>query len=161
MKKATYIKDNFEEIICGLLLGIMLLILTYQVVLRFVFNSSNAWSEELARYLFIWFIFIGASYAAQKSAHIKIDALLNIYPEKFHKIVSILGLVVWIVFNIFIVYIGMKYMMSLFKSGKISLGLQLQLGYIYLAIPTGYMLMTIRLVGRLIDRIKNYKGGKA
>jgi len=55
----------------------------------------------------------------------------------------------------------MKYMMSLFKSGKISLGLQLQLGYIYLAIPTGYMLMTIRLVGRLIDRIKNYKGGKA
>jgi TRAP-type C4-dicarboxylate transport system permease small subunit len=71
MKKITFIKDNFEEIICGLLLGIMLLILTYQVVLRFIFNSSNAWSEELARYLFIWFIFIGASYAAQKTAHIK------------------------------------------------------------------------------------------
>jgi TRAP-type C4-dicarboxylate transport system permease small subunit len=51
-------------------------------------------------------------------------------------------------------------MISLFKSGKISLGLQLQLGYIYLAIPAGYLLMTLRLSGRLIDNIKNYKGGK-
>jgi len=150
MKFIKKLGSNFEEILCNSLLAVMLIILTYQVILRFVFKNSNAWSEELARYLFIWFIYAGASYAAQKIAHIKIDSLMNLYPKRARKFIRYTGIIIWIMFNVVVIITGTNYVITLHQADQVSLGLGIRMSYIYAAIPVGYALMTFRLVQNLI-----------
>jgi TRAP-type C4-dicarboxylate transport system permease small subunit len=151
------IDTKFEEIFCSVILALMLVILTYQVVLRFIFNNSNAWSEELARYMFIWFIFVGASYAAQKLAHIKIDALINLYPERVRKYVWLMGVLVWIGFNVIVIITSGRYAVVLHRADQVSLGLGIKMSYVYAAIPVGYLLMTFRLLQNLYKTIFSAK----
>ena len=67
LKKYTKFLDGLESVEKVFLVvtaAIMVIVIAYQVVLRYVFHASNAWSEELARYLFIYDVFIGC--AAEK-----------------------------------------------------------------------------------------------
>lgn len=144
------ISKDLEIIICNVCLFIMLAVLTLQVVLRYVFNNSNSWSDELARYLFIWFIFVGAAYAAHHVAHIRIESLNNVFPKKIRKHVQLLGSIIWIIFCAAIVYISGKYTIDLYKGNQISLGLGVKMAYAYAAIPVGYTLIIIRVIQKEI-----------
>ena len=62
------ILDNFEGYVSQVLLAFFVLILLLQIFLR-QFGHPLYWTEELARYSFVWFVFFGASYAARLAAH--------------------------------------------------------------------------------------------
>ncbi|SDY19042.1 TRAP-type C4-dicarboxylate transport system, small permease component [Evansella caseinilytica] len=64
------------DILTGILTGLMVAFVFYNVVLRVAFNSGLTWSEELARYLFVFVTYIGAISAMRSNAHIGIDTLL-------------------------------------------------------------------------------------
>lgn len=52
------------------------------VVLRYVFDSSITWSEEMSRYLFVFMIFFGTTRALSKGLHLKVDIFLQLLPSK-------------------------------------------------------------------------------
>ncbi|MCG8483987.1 MAG: TRAP transporter small permease [Clostridia bacterium] len=145
MKK---IWKELEENICVVCMIGMLVVLTLQVVLRYIFKNSNAWSDEVARYLFIWVIFIGAAYAAKKGTHIRIESLNNIFPKKIRKHVTLIGNIVWLVFNITLFYFSARYTINLFESNQMSQGLNIRMAYAYAAIPIGFFLLIIRIIQR-------------
>lgn len=76
-------KKPIEAYASFAILLIMTLVMFAAVVSRYVFNSSIVWAEELSRYLFVWFVFISASYAVITKAHIRVEALNMIIPKKF------------------------------------------------------------------------------
>ena len=45
----------------------------YQFITRYVFNDSAAWTEEIARYLLVGTVFIGATIGVAKNNHIQVD----------------------------------------------------------------------------------------
>lgn len=151
MKKFIKATDKLEEYFCCALLMVMLVILTYQVLLRFLFNSSNAWSEEVARYMFIWLVYVGSSYGFLKNAHIKIDVLMYVFPKGIRKYVKKIGLIVLICFTAFVSVIGWKYTVSFYRIGQLSMGLKIKKAYVYAAIPVGFGLMTIRNICNLFS----------
>ena len=61
----------------GILTGLMVLFVFLNVVLRTFFNSGLTWSEELARYLFVFVIYIGAISAMRANAHLGVDTLIS------------------------------------------------------------------------------------
>ena len=69
----------FHAIDCftGILTGLMVLFVFLNVVLRTFFNSGLTWSEELARYLFVYVTYIGAISAMHSNAHLGVDTLLS------------------------------------------------------------------------------------
>lgn len=149
------ILNNIEKYICAICFIIMLAILSYQVVARF-FGVSNSWSEELARYLFIWTIFVGASYAAQQHSHIVIETMMYVWPKKARRVVGIIGTLVWIAFACVIVYYSGQYTLMLYNAKRISLSLYINMAYPYAAIPIGYAFLVIRLIQcELIPRVMN------
>ena len=77
--------------ICVILMSAIGLVLSFQVIMRYVFHSSLGWSEELARYMFVWLVFIGISYGAKVMRHIKIDAFLYLFPKCMRPYIVILG----------------------------------------------------------------------
>ncbi|GLQ36141.1 C4-dicarboxylate ABC transporter permease [Amylibacter marinus] len=75
--------DHLEENIIALLLGIMTVLTFANVVARYVFVSNIFWALELTVFLFAWLVLLGASYAVKKTAHLGVDALVNMAsPER-------------------------------------------------------------------------------
>ena len=93
-------------------MSFMTLLVFVQVVMRYVFNNSLSWSEELARYTFIWLIYIGISYGCKLRKHIKIDAALYLFPKKARPYVVLLGDILFIAFAVYITYTGFFYSME-------------------------------------------------
>jgi len=66
-------------------LGLMVLMVFGNVVLRYGFNSGITVSEELSRWLFVWMTFLGAIVAVRKHAHLGTDALVGRLPRSGKK----------------------------------------------------------------------------
>ena len=66
MKIVKWLDRHIEEVLLIVLSTVMLGIIGVQIFMRFILGSSLGWSEELARYCFIWLVFIGVSYGVKK-----------------------------------------------------------------------------------------------
>lgn len=161
MEKKEKIINRIEEWLSVAVLVVILVVLSYQVILRFVFHNTNSWSEELARYMFVWLVYLSAAYAIYKNAHIKIDAAVNLFPKKIRPIMPIIGEIIFLVYAIAITVYSVDYCMDLFASHQISMGLHVTMGYMYAAIPVGHGLMSLRLIQLIIREIKTLKQSKA
>lgn len=81
---------SLEVLMFLMLLGMVGLVFM-NVILRYFFNSGITWSEEMARYLFVWLIFIGAIGAMRDNAHLGVDTLIKRLKPSGQKIVYLLG----------------------------------------------------------------------
>jgi TRAP-type C4-dicarboxylate transport system permease small subunit len=63
-------------------------VVTYSVVMRFVFNSSQNWADELASYCLLWVVFLGLTYTLNAGAHIRIDFISERLPAAARRIVE-------------------------------------------------------------------------
>lgn len=155
MKEKVKFFDRIEEWLTVALLVVALIVLSYQVFLRFVMNSGNSWSEELARYLFIWSVYTSASFAIISNAHIRIDAVLKLYPKAIRRFIPILADTIFLIYSLIITYYSADYCMDLVASGQVSMGLHVTMGYMYAAIPVGHLMMSVRLVQLIYRRVRH------
>lgn len=140
------ILDNLESYICRTLLALFVLLLFAQIVSREIFQQSLSWSEELAVYMFVWFVFFGASYAARLSAHNRVTFHFKWLPPKVAVGMEALADLIWIAFNCYFIYLSYDFVfnkMNLFWKSQ-TLGVPMK--YIYLILPIAFSLMTIRII---------------
>ena len=154
MKVLKWLDENIELYICVFLMSFMTLLIFVQVVMRYVFNNSLSWSEELARYVFIWLIYIGISYGCKLRKHIKIDAALYLFPKKVRPYVVVIGDILFIVFAVYITITGFTYSMEQIQYDMRSPALKIPYQYIYLSTVAGFGLATIRQIQKIIFRVK-------
>ncbi len=76
---------RFEETGIAVILGSMTLIAFVNVVLRKAFNSGLLWGLEVVSILFAWLVLFGMSYAVKVTAHLGVDALINVLPKERKK----------------------------------------------------------------------------
>lgn len=140
---------KFENFIVLSFLGIMFVILFFQIMLRYFFNHPLIWSEELARYLFVWVAFIGASFGVRDSSHINLTVIFNIFPKNLRTVIRIITNLVCIIFFVYLIPDSIKLTIEQFSIASSAIGLPM--GLVFLAVPVGFVLMSIRL---LINTIK-------
>ena len=79
-----------------------------QVILRYVFNSPLTWSEELARYLFIWCAFLGWIIAARRRSHLAIGSLPQRASKRVRALLALLAAVAAIAFAAILTFYGTR-----------------------------------------------------
>lgn len=155
MKKVLhFLNEYLEETICVCLMSFMTVIIFIQVVMRYVMHNSLSWSEELARYCFIWLIYIGVAYGCKLMKHIKIDAALHLFPEKIRPYIVITGEVLVLVFAVYIVVTGVELTYKQWEFGKISPALGLPLQFINAAPVVGFGLVVFRQIQTMWKLVK-------
>ncbi len=137
---------RLEESVLVLTMAVMVLIMFVQSTSRYVTGTSFSWGSELAQYLHIWQIWIGASLAVRVQAHVRVDVFINLLPPKMRRYMNLLGLLCWFFFAGFLAYEGSKYVMEVLATGQTSPSLHVPMWIPYLAIPIGGSLMIIRLI---------------
>ncbi len=139
------------EYLSGLLLFVTIIIIFVQVVTRYVFFYSLPWSEELTRYLFIWFVFLSLSVTVRDNLSIRIDLLDQLLKGNAKKIVHLI--VDILSFLIVLVFVYSSY--KLFQMGLRSRTPAMRIPFyaIYAIMPVGYLLTAVELLIRIITRI--------
>ena len=69
----------FEPTLIVLSISLMTALLCLQIALR-LFDASIAWAEELARYLFVWAMYLSISYCIRDDRHIRIRLFIDKLP---------------------------------------------------------------------------------
>lgn len=86
MEKITKIFEKTIEYLMALSLAVMFLAVFVNVLLRYLFGSGFPESEELSRLLFVWLIFLGATLAVGKNAHIGFDLVQSKLPKNLRSV---------------------------------------------------------------------------
>lgn len=143
---AKNLYDNFERYFCAFLLVVMVLCLALQVFFRFALNAALTWSEELSRFAFIWLVYMGAMLGAKERIHIRVTAPQLLFPAAVRRFLSLLADLIWVIFNLFFAYQGIKQVQHLLVYSYTSPSLSWSMAYIYAVVPVGFILMSYRIV---------------
>lgn len=150
MKKLLAILDQFEKAVCCFFLAVILLILTYQVATRYIFNTPSLVSEEIARYLYIVFIYLSMSYAEREHVHIRIEMLHRVFPRAARKYVLLLGGLIFLGFSAIMAYVCAEQAIDIYSMEQTSLTLGINMGIVYWGIAIGYILLTVRITCNIL-----------
>ncbi len=137
--------ERLEEFLLVPSFVVSVVIVFMQVVMRYILGSALPWSEELARYLFVWQIWVGASYAVKKSRHIRVEFIMNFLSEKGKLKLEYLVLTIWICFSVLMLCLSIPLAQWMIRRGQLSPAMQIPMGYVYLCVPVGFSLMLLRL----------------
>ena len=149
--------NNLEEYILVPSFVFTVAIVFFQIIMRYVFRNSLSWSEELVRYIFLWQIWLGASFAVKAQRHLRIEAIKSILPGKYKDYSEILTLVIWLGFSLFLVYKGTELTQILMRRGQVSPAMRIPMYYPYASVPVGCSLMSIRIIEKIVEVVKTLR----
>lgn len=159
-----WINDHLEEMLMTLLLFLITSIISYSVIMRYIFNDSPSWAEEITRFFFIWSAFLSIGLCIRRQSSIRIDILLTALSEK--------GRCLLLVFvNIFIIAVMLYWLKgavnvtkTLMDNGQTSPALLVPMWLIYGSSTVGFSLAIIRSAQQVLINIAGLKacrmGGK-
>ena len=100
---AKHIRDAIDRISYGVIVALMTTmttIIAVQVALRYVFNSSIDWADEVARLSFVWLVFLAVPHGVKAGIHVGLDLLPNLMPPNLRAICAVFNRFVLAVFLI-------------------------------------------------------------
>ncbi|WP_193140823.1 MULTISPECIES: TRAP transporter small permease [unclassified Meridianimarinicoccus] len=148
--------NNFESYLCRALLVMFVCLLFTQIISREMFGYSFSWIEELSVYMFVWFVFFGASYAAKMSAHNRVTFQFGMLPRSWIKWIEGFADLFWIFFNLYFVYLAYDFVFNKMNKFWKSQTLGIEMKWIYMVLPLAFTLMTIRIIQ--VNYLKLVKG---
>ena len=155
------VDEHFEEAIVVALMAMMSALIGVQIFMRYVMGASLSWSEELARYFFIWATYVGIAYAVRKDAHIRVTMASDLLSAKGQVFLRILSHIIFGAFAIFVMYQGWFMVEKTFRFGQKSASLGMPMGIIYLAPFTGFLLVVVRLIQAVVIDLRAAGQGDA
>tara|TARA_R110002049_G_scaffold93972_3_gene231908 strand:- start:319 stop:912 length:594 start_codon:yes stop_codon:yes gene_type:complete len=148
--------NRIESVLCRFLLATFVCLLFVQILSRELFDHSFSWIEELSTYLFVWFVFLGASYAARMAAHNRVTFQFRFLPQRAVDWIEAVADLFWIAFNVYFIYLAIDFifyrMNKFWKAQTLGIplpdgtSLPIQMKWIYLILPIAFTLMTIRIL---------------
>jgi C4-dicarboxylate transporter DctQ subunit len=113
---------------------IMTPVVFVNVVLRYLFGYSVAWSSEVARYSFVWITFMGTAVALWEGSHAKIDYFVERFPPRLRRIIMVIANLVIALLCLLLIIAGTKQVIDIWPT-KAAYMRFMSMGGIYVSIP--------------------------
>lgn len=114
----------------------------YQFFTRYALNNSASWTEEIARYLLICTVFVGAAISVRKNNHIQVDFFYRILPAKLMRVVSTIVDIARVLFCGYAAWLTWALMQKIGRQ-RMSI-VDWPIGLVYTVVMIGFILMTWR-----------------
>ena len=157
MHKVKNIVDRVLEWVSVILLGLMTVLVTYQVVVRFA-GAPNPYTEAISKYMFVWMVLFAGAYVFGLRGHMNIGFIRSKMSAKTATVVEMIceGAIAAFAATV-MVYGG--YMQSMKQMSQLDAALQIPIGLIYMAVPiSGLFIVFYSLCNEveLFQRLKNH-----
>ncbi|MBO8154508.1 TRAP transporter small permease [Thermovirga sp.] len=152
LEKINSLFDKLLKQVVIIVMGAMLAVIFVQVIARYVFHNSLSFSEELARYLFVWCVFLCLPVVHRRGGHMVVGVLserLEGFPLKALRLVA--------------QFLTLVFMIIIFKNGitmiqrtyfQTSPALQIKMSYVYYALPIGSAAMILNTIEEMLKTLK-------
>lgn len=158
----AHLDEHIETYLATIALIVFTTLVVFQVIMRYIFNSPPVWSEEIARYALVWFVYLSGSYAAKYQRHVKFNVIIDLIGKKIplaQRIVSLLVFMLWLAFLIYMLLLSIEMVKRQLISGQLAPASQIPMYFVYAGLPLGLSLMSFRVFQHtarsIIDIIKN------
>ena len=147
--------EAIKKLIHGLtaaIFGLLVIVVFMQVVTR-ITGIPMPWSEEAARFLFIWLIYLAGFIMVRKGINITFDLVLELLPDRLWKVVFTAVNLVSMFFLAVVIVLGFQ--VAMMNMTQLSSVMRIPIGFIYLAIPIGSLGMLIAQIETFVKLLKN------
>ena len=151
--------DAVVGTICVVLFAMMVLVGTYQIVTRFIFNSPSTVSEELLTYTFAWMAMFATAYVFGKRDHMRMTFVVDKLGASQRKVLEIVIEILVIAFACIVLIYGGFTIMGLTMTQKTA-SLGVMMGVIYAVVPITGILIAIYGVLNVVDLVTGYDSTK-
>ena len=151
------ILKNLDEYILVTILGISTSVIFLQVIMRYVFSNSLSWSEELARYLFVWQTWLATGYAVKRRRHLRITTLVDKTSGRKRLLIEMIVLAIWFAFTVFLCVYSARLCTMIYGQGQVSTAMRIPMWIPYMGVPVGTAYLAIQLVCESIRFYREFK----
>lgn len=156
MEKMKKLFDRVLEASCIALMSVMTILVSYQVITRYIFNKPSAVSEVLARYMFVWMVLLCAAYVFGLREHMNIPFVKDKLPPRGRIVCDIIGEVIIALFGLGVMVAG-GYAGAMRQVGQLDSALQISMGIIYAAIPLSGISIVFYFFYNVSKLLKEFK----
>jgi len=159
-KVLGHLDRNLER--WALLAFYMMIVVTMfvEVIRREIFAYSSIWGEEIVRYSFIYLAWIGAAAAVRERAHIRIDVLFHYVSSRIKALLYIFGDLVMLGLAVLALILSFEVVEVSWRFGSVSHGLRVSMVFFLMAVPLGFLLVSIRLLQSLYRDFTDFAAGR-
>ena len=135
---------RLEDRIGTLLIYAIILLTSAQVFFRYVLNYPLGWTEEMARYVFIWAVFLGAAVVARSRGHVAVELFHPYLPLWGRRAVQIFNDVCILGFLALILWPALNYATYAFRLKAIAT--EIPMFFIYVSVPVSCVLIIVHTI---------------
>lgn len=155
MDALTKIENKIYEVVSWVTIMLFLVMVglcILQVICRYVLKVSLSFTEELARFLFIWTTFLGTAMALKKNKHVKMELLVQSLPEIVQKLLNVLVFVSEMLIYVVLLYSGVQVVSK--TIAQTSAAMNVSMGIVYSVVPISAIIM---MIFESIERLKLFR----
>ena len=142
----------WAAVVGGLLFVVITLIVFYEIVARYLFNSPTTWSIDVSIYLVIWATFLGAAYTLKEGGHIMVDVVLVKFSIRKVHLIRRAAYTLVLAFCLVLMWRGTLACIDAVRYGEVTLSAhRFPLWLPMAAIPVGSFLLSLQSVFKIID----------
>lgn len=157
-KMIKKVLDKTLEALTAAAMALLVIVVAWQVITRFILNNPSSWTEELAIYMMIWVGLLGAAVALNRKAHLGIDYFVGKLKIKIRLYVELLVYLSIAVFAILVLLIGGYNIVIFYLSEpQLSPALGINVAYVYLAIPISGFFITFYSIEFFLETLINLR----
>lgn len=150
MTAAKLVLDRVLTAVCVVLFAALVLDVSWQVFARQVLGSPSGWSEELAKYLFIWLGLFGAALVFGERGHVAMDVVVRRLPQTAQVVLAVAVQLSILVFTLLALLWG-GFLVSQLAWKQNLTGLPITVGPLYLALPISGALIAFYTLYHLVQ----------
>ena len=155
MKRCFVLFEKYFEPVCIVtLITLMTAIICIQIILR-IFGASVPEAEEIARFFFVWAMYLSISYAIRDDRHIRITLFVERMPPSLRTFVYNCVDLIFIIYSGAIVLFGYRVILRSLELGQIAPATEVPVAILYGSVVIGSLLNICRLIIRLYQRLKS------
>ena len=151
--------NKFRSYLGLVCLGGFIISVLIQVISRTFLPKTPSWTEELARYLFIYMVAFGSSVAVHKKEFVAVDLIIDFLPKIIRKLIE---LVINIVLLLFVTFVLLKSVLSfaILEYRMVSTAMQVPMQYIYFSMIILFGLLILSFVMEILYQVKEILSNK-
>ncbi|EPD6976812.1 TRAP transporter small permease [Vibrio sp. Vb2704] len=152
MKWFRLLDKYLEPTLIVIAISAMTTLLCLQIALR-LFDATIAWAEELARYLFVWAMYLSISYCIRDDRHIRIRVFIDKLPGNWTQFSLIVSDLIYLAFSATVAWFGFKVINRSLQLGQIAPAMEIPIACLYASVLVCALLSCARLVTSIYQRV--------
>ena len=161
MRKALVAAERAVNGMVRWVVIVLMLVMTVtvflQIVFRYVFNIPLGWSEEMARFSFVWVSFFGASALMRVREHVNVTVFVDNFPPRLRAVCVLIANLCALIFAYYFVVGGIA--LTTNEWAQLAPAMQIPMGWVYVVIPISATLMAIWIALQTIEAFGTLLGG--